>query len=159
LRHYFYAITAHFGRWVEVGQRRRWQVDPHLLYGQVHKRFRRRRLVRIKYQVCCGSRGALGAGLRQLSWSGKLQTAFVERVNLTVRMGVAALTRRTWATAHTIAGLHRQVERWRAYCHFLRPHRIVRQHGRARTPAMVAGLVRHRWSGHEFLAFPTAQTG
>jgi IS1 family transposase/transposase-like protein len=28
LRHYFYALTAHFGRWVTAGRRRRWQVDP-----------------------------------------------------------------------------------------------------------------------------------
>jgi hypothetical protein len=36
---YFYAVTAHFGQWVEeLGQRtRQWQVTPGLLYGQVKK--------------------------------------------------------------------------------------------------------------------------
>ena len=52
LRLYFYALTAHFGRWVTCGRRRRWEVDPALLYGQLHKRYQRRRLVRIKYQMC-----------------------------------------------------------------------------------------------------------
>jgi transposase-like protein len=33
LRHYYYALTAHFGRWVTGGRRRCWQVDPSLLYG------------------------------------------------------------------------------------------------------------------------------
>jgi IS1 family transposase len=55
LRHYFYALTAHFGRWVAAGRRQRWQVSAALLYGQVQKRYRQRRLVRIKYRLCCGS--------------------------------------------------------------------------------------------------------
>jgi len=38
-----------------------------------------------------------------------LQTAYIERINLTVRQSVAALTRRTWATAQTAAGLQRQL--------------------------------------------------
>jgi hypothetical protein len=50
-----------------------------------------------------------------------IQTAFVERVNLTARMGVAGLTRRTWATAQTVAGFSRQIEWWRAYYHFSVP--------------------------------------
>jgi hypothetical protein len=91
-----------------------------------------------------------------LSWSGKLQTAFVERVNLTARMGVAAQTRRTWATAQTVAGVHRQVEWWRAYDHFSRPHRGLRQQGRARTPTMAAGLTARCWPVHEVLGYPCA---
>jgi IS1 family transposase len=123
LRHYFYALTAHFGRWVTAGRRRRWEVNPALLYGQVHKRYRQRRLVRIKYRPCCGSRAAFRTALRRLGWSGKAQTAFVERVNLTARQSVAALTRRTWATAQSVAGLSRQVGWWRAYYHFTVPTR------------------------------------
>ncbi len=44
---YFYALTAHFGQWVAGGGRqvRRWQVAAGLIYGQVKKRYRRRRLV------------------------------------------------------------------------------------------------------------------
>ena len=53
----------------------------------------------------CGARRTLRRALRALGWSGKLQTAFVERLNLTARMSVAALTRRTWATAQTATGM------------------------------------------------------
>ncbi len=35
----------------------------------------------------------------EVGLNGRLNTAFVERVNLTIRRGVAALTRRTWSTA------------------------------------------------------------
>ena len=38
---YFYALTAHFGEWLQVGQRgrkvRRWPVAAGLIYGQVKK--------------------------------------------------------------------------------------------------------------------------
>jgi len=156
LRLYFYALTAHFGSWVTTGRHRHWQVDPRLVYGQLHKRYQRRRLVRIRYQMGCGSRCTLQAALRTLGWSGRLQTAFVERLNLTVRQSVAALTRRTWATAQTAAGLQRQVEWWRAYYHFVRPHRSLRQHRGACTPAMAAGLTARRWTVVDLLAYPCA---
>jgi hypothetical protein len=158
LRHY-YALTAHFGQWITCCRRRRWTVDPALLYGQLHKRYQRRRLVCIKYQMQCGARRALRTTLRSLGWSGKLQTAFVERLNLTARMCVAALTRRTWATAQTATGLQRQVAWWRAYYHFSRPHSSLRHNSRARTPAMAAGLTTQRWTVREFLGYPCAQAG
>jgi hypothetical protein len=38
---YFYALTAHFGHWLQVRRRgrhvRRWQVAAGLIYGQVKK--------------------------------------------------------------------------------------------------------------------------
>jgi hypothetical protein len=109
--------------------------------------------------MASGTRRALQAALHFGGWSGKIQTAFVERVNLTARQSVAALTRRTWATAQTVAGLHRQVAWWRAYYHFVRPHRSLRQHGRARTPGMAGGLTRHRWSVRELLGYACAHAG
>ena len=107
----------------------------------------------------CGARRTLRSALRTLGWSGKLQTAFVERVNLTARMSVAALNRRTWATAQTATGMQRQVDWWRAYYHFIVPHVSLRHCGRARTPAMAARLTGHRWTATEFLGYPCAQSG
>ena len=46
----------------------------------------------------CGTEGALRAALQALGLSGRITTAFVERVNLTLRRHVPALARRTWAT-------------------------------------------------------------
>jgi hypothetical protein len=101
--------------------------------------------------------------------SGRLNTAFVERVNLTLRQSVAALTRRTWSTACHAPRLLREVEWWRSYYHFVRPHHslriallVARQRGgrrlvqryRAHTPAMAAGLTTRRWSPVELLAMP-----
>ena len=111
-----------------------------MLYGQLHKWYQRRQLVRIKYQMQCGARRTLRSALRALGWSGTLQTAFVERLNLTARMSVAALTRRTWVTAQTATGLQRQITWWRAYYHFIRPRLSLRHCGHACTPAMATSL-------------------
>jgi hypothetical protein len=107
--------------------------------------------------------------LQHLGLSGTLNTAFVERLNLTVRHGVPALSRRTWATAQTAGRLELHLEWWRGYYHFVRPHRSLRvacaapvvpaQHHRrrryrARTPAMAAGLTTRRWTVAEMLAVP-----
>jgi len=42
-----------------------------------------------------GTEAALKAALQELGFSGRLNTAFIERVNLTVRHAIAALARRT----------------------------------------------------------------
>ncbi len=47
-----------------------------------------------------------------MGFSGRLNTAFIERVNLTVRHGVAALARRTWATAKPAPQLLAHLEWW-----------------------------------------------
>jgi IS1 family transposase/transposase-like protein len=95
---YFYALTAHFGHWLQVGRRgrnvRRWRVAPGLIYGQVKKCYRRRKLVRVRYVMRLGTETDLKRALQHLGFSGRLNTAFIERVNLTVRHGIAALARR-----------------------------------------------------------------
>jgi IS1 family transposase len=166
LRLYYYALTAHFGQWVAAGRRRVWRVAGALLYGQVKKGYRRRHLVRVLPRVVLGTPERLPTALRALGFSGRLNTAFVERVNLTLRQGVAALTRRTWATARTAPGLARQVAWWRGYYHFVRPHHSLRvplpasrmcsgrRRYRARTPAMAAGIATRRWTVAELLSTP-----
>jgi len=173
---YFYALTAHFGQWLEVGQRgcnvRRWQVAVGLIYGQVKKSYRRRKLVRVTHVMRLGTEPALTAALQGLGFSGRLNTAFIERVNLTVRHGVAALARRTWATAQQSPHLLAHLEWWRAYYHFVRPHVALRvalvqpqtregkrraQRYRQRTPAMAAGRTNRRWTAREVLSCPLPQ--
>jgi transposase-like protein/IS1 family transposase len=170
---YFYALTAHFGQWLEVGRRgrkvRQWQVEAGLIYGQVKKSYRRRKLVRVTPVMRLGTEAALKVALMGLGLSGRLNTAFIERVNLTVRHGVAALARRTWATAQQSPHLLAHLEWWRAYYHFVRPHESLRvalvqprqrggnrlaQRYRQRTPAMAAGRTHRRWTAGEVLSCP-----
>jgi hypothetical protein len=170
---YFYALTAHFGHWREVRRRGRnvsqWQVAAGLIYGQVKKSYRKRKLVRVTPVMRLGTEAALTIALQRLGLSGRLNTAFIERVNLTVRHGVAALARRTWATAQQAPQLLAHLEWWRAYYHFVRPHtslrvalvqprvrggKLVAQRYRQRTPAMAAGRTTRRWTAREVLSRP-----
>ena len=167
----FYALTADFGQSVTgVGRpARQWQLAAGLSYGQVKKRYRRRRLVGVTYVLHCGTRAALQSALTRLGLSAKLNSAFVERVNLTLRQMLAALARRTWSTAQEGAQLLLHLECWRVYYHFVRPHRSVRralgqplerggkripQRYRQRTPALAAGLTSRRSLAGEVLALP-----
>ena len=170
---YFYALTAHFGQWLQVGRRgrhvRQWQVAAGLIYGQVKKSYRRRKLVRVSHIMRLGTEDALTATLQGLGLSGRLNTAFIERVNLTIRHGIAALARRSWATAQQSPHLLAHLEWWRAYYHFVRPHHSLRvalvqprerggkrmaQRYRQRTPAMAAGRTTRRWTTREVLSCP-----
>src|ERR1043165_3894856 len=74
----------------------------------------------------CGTQEALRSALGGLGLSGKRNTAFVERVNLTLRQSVAALIRRTWSTMQEMPQLLLHLECWRAYYHFVRPHKSLR---------------------------------
>jgi hypothetical protein len=159
---YYYALTAHFGQWrPQVGQRWPvWQVDPRLLYGQLHK-------VKVGYKLkamytvaVCGTRAQLRAALGALRLTGRIMTAYVERVNLTLREHIPTLSRRTWSLARDQRSLWMYLEWGRAYYHFCRYHESLRLPGqrahryRSRTPAMAAGLARRRWCVSELLLMP-----
>jgi transposase InsO family protein len=116
-----------------------------------------------------GTKDTLRVALQGLGFSGRLNTAFIERVNLTVRHGVAALARLTWATSQQSSHLLAHLEWWRAYYHFVRPHASLRvrlvqprerggklaaQRYRQRTPAMAAGRTHRRWTAREVLSRP-----
>ena len=148
---------------------RQWQVEAKLIYGQVKKCYRHRKLRRVTHVMRLGTEAALTATLQELGFSGKLNTAFIERVNLTVRHGVAALARRTWATSQQAPQLLAYLEWWRVYSHFVRPHESLRvalvqplerggkclaQRYRQRTEALAAGRTHRRWTAREVLSYP-----
>ena len=159
---YFYALTAHFGHWSAVPGKRKpvWQVDERLLYGQVHKVRSGYRLKRMYSRIRWGTREAYRAQLQALGFTGKVQTAYVERLNLTLRELVAPLSRRTWSLAQTPDQLACHLEWGRAYYRFSRFHDSLRQPGpssrrrRSRTPAMAVGVTCCRWPVQRLLQRP-----
>jgi len=168
LKHYFYALTAHFGEWVPVeGQKKLvWMVLPAFLYAQVIKYWDWLRVVDIEQRQIWGLPADYRARLKAAGLSGNINTAFVERANLTIRECVSKLARRTWGTAQYASELGEHLEWWRAYYHFSRCHESLRielskpitrkdkqrpiQYRRV-TPAMAAGLTGRRWSVLELL--------
>jgi hypothetical protein len=88
LAHYKLALLTHFGRWALVGEgavKPRWFPVAGLVYAQVIKTMRRGRLVLVKQRVVFGSLAAVRARLERRGW--KINTAFVERLNLTTLGG------------------------------------------------------------------------
>ncbi len=171
---YLTAILTHFGHWVQPPRRQatgpapkpRRIPLPGLLYAQVVKTVRRRRLVDVKHRVVFGTLEAVQQVLAVCGW--QINTAFVERINLNLRQHVAAVGRRVTTLCKGEDGLRQQLGLYHVYYNFCLPHASLCQpllppeptHGsgsvkrwRPRTPAMAAGLTDHVWTRREVLLF------
>ncbi len=174
LKDYGTALLAHFGHWMQPERRQakgpmpkpRWMPLPAWLSAQVVKSYRRRRIVGVTHRVVFGTQLAIEQVLATGGWT--INTAFVERLNLDSRQGVAAIGRRvnTWCQGE--AGLREQLALFQASHNFVVPHASLRQplpvpevtngHGSAKgwrpcTPAMAVGLTDHVWTLKEVLMF------
>jgi IS1 family transposase len=173
-REYLTALLTHYGYWVQPPRRQdkgsapkpRWMPLPGLLYAQVVKTVRRRRLVDVQHRVVFGSLEAVNHVLAPLGWH--INTAFVERLNLSIRQHVAAVGRRVSTLCKGEDGLRQQVALYHVYYNFCLPHASLRQpvpqpvhtdgtgsttQWRPWTPAMAAGLTDHVWTLREVLLF------
>jgi IS1 family transposase len=123
LRHYFYSLTAHFGKWEPLdGRKLVWVLLGDFIYAQVIKHQRRRRTVEVERRILIGDGENYRKRLKLAGLSGRINTSFIERLNLTIRQCVSKLTRRTWGPAHFTPELLEHLELWRAYYHFDRFH-------------------------------------
>lgn len=173
LPHYLQALLQVFGHWVQPARqgtrgrfpkpRREPAADLH--YATVHKEREGNHVVAVTTQVVLGQPEAVWVRLKALGVK-KINTAFVERMNLTLRHLVSRLKRRglnfSKRREDLVWHLHLSV----AYYHFVLPHRGLRQRlaepvptrgtpkqWAQRTPAMAAGLTDHVWAMHELLRF------
>jgi IS1 family transposase len=162
LRMYFYALTAHYGRWIPpLPGKRAWQwiVDERLLFAQLHKLKVGYRLTDLKSFIRLGSRFVYRETLIALGFTGKVETAYIERINLTLRELIAPLSRRTWSLAHDEYALGLHVGWGRVYYHFVRNHHSLRRKDargryRHRTPAMAAKVVPRRFTVADLMLLP-----
>src|SRR5262245_41567691 len=124
MKDYTTALLAHVGQWIQPARRRdkgplpkpRWAPVPALLYAQVVKSYRRRRIVGVTYRVVFGT---LERVQQVLSACGrKMNTAFVERLNLDIRQRVAAVGRRVNTLCQGEDGLRQQLAVYHAYYNF-----------------------------------------
>jgi hypothetical protein len=171
---YTTALLTHCGQWVQPERRHatgpmpqpRWVPLPQLLYAQVIKTTRRRRLVRVSRRAVFGTLATIEQVLAAHGWQSN--TAFVERVNLTIRQHVAAGGRRVMTLCQSEDGVRQPLALYHTYDNFCLPHARLRQllpepeptngNGSAkrwqpRTPARAAGLTDHVWTLREVLLF------
>jgi hypothetical protein len=169
---YTKALLGHFGHWVDkVSEKsgrilQRWMPVERLRYAQVKKQRRRRKIVAVTTQVVFGSKEAIKSALAAVGH--KINTAFVERLNRTLRAHVPGLGRREEGLAKSKQGLLRRLRLVMGYYNLCLPHLSLREalpqpvptkgNGSPkkwipRTPAMAAGLTDHVWTMGEFLLF------
>jgi len=159
-RAYEQPILSHYGEWREPEARQRkprWFPLPELLYAQVVKKRRRRRIVSVAKRAVFGSLTRVKEKMASHGW--QINTAFVERHNLTIRQLVAGLGRRVNTLVQSPERLGQQVALAQAYYNFCLPSRslalastetLVSQ---SRTPAMAIGITNRVWSLKEVLLF------
>jgi IS1 family transposase len=171
---YLPAIVSHLGHWVQPPRRHnrgprpkpRWMALPGLLYAQVVKRMRRRRIVEVIHRVVIGTHATVHAVLVPCGW--QINTAIVERLNLSLRQRVAAMRRRSATSCKSATGLTQPLILFQVYHNFILSHASLRlplaepvptngsgsaKVWQPRTPAMAAGLTDHVWSLREVLMF------
>ena len=122
--------------------------------------------VAVKPRVVFGTQQAIEQVLATCGW--QINTAFVERLNLSLRQRVAAMGRRSATPCKSEDSLGQHLALFQAYHNFVLPHASLRQaladpiatHGsgsarqwRPCTPALAAGLTDHVWSLREILRF------
>jgi IS1 family transposase len=173
-REYMTALVTHYGYWVQPPRRQdqgptpkpRWMPRPQRRYAQVVKTVRRRRLVRVRHRIVFGTLAVIEQVLAACGWQSN--TAFVERLNLSIRQHVAAVGRRVSTLCKGEEGLHQQLALSHVYSNFCVPHASLRlplpqsaptygngsaKRWQPQTPAMAAGLTDHVWTLREVLLF------
>jgi IS1 family transposase len=75
----------------------------------------------------------------------KVNTSYVERQNLTMRMGMRRFTRPTNAFSKKVENLAHAVSLHYMHYNFARPHKTLK----GATPAMAAGVADHKWTLRE----------
>ena len=171
-REYPTALITHYGQRMQPERRQakgprprlRWMPKPGLLYAQVVKSYRRRRIVRVTHRVVFGTHQVVEQVLAKRGWT--ISTAFVECLHLDFRQHVAAIGRQVNTLCKHEAGLRQQLALFHTYHNFVLPHTSLRvplldvtegtesvKRWQQRTPAMAAGLTDRVWSLREVLMF------
>jgi IS1 family transposase len=128
---YMTALLTHYGYWMQPPRRQgkgprpkpRWMPLPQLLYAQVIKTVRRRRLLRVHHRVVFGTLADVQQVLAPCGW--QINTAFIERINLTIRQHVAAVGRRVTTLCKSEDGLRQHLAVYHAYYNFQIPPDLV----------------------------------
>ena len=136
--HNMYAAT--------VGQAFGQNVD----WAQIQKQYSADPAQRGKYSpaVCIGTKRIPRKGDPDPD---RISTSYVERQNLTMRMGMRRFTRLTNGFSRKVENLAHAVSLHFMHYNFARPHQSLKERY-PRTPAMAAGVADHIWSLEEIAA-------
>jgi IS1 family transposase len=112
-------------------------------WAQIHKIYRSQQVAPGRYSppACIGTKVKVRLGDPDPS---RVSTSYVERQNLTMRMGMRRFTRLTNGFSKKVENLAHAVSLHYMYYNFGRTHQSLQM-----TPAMAAGVADHKWSLQE----------
>lgn len=129
-----------------------------LNYVQVIKQYKENRVVKVDSKIVFGDPKRIESILAESPVSKKINTAYVERNNGTIRHVDSRCVRKTYRFSKIKPNHERQLALSLAYCHLCRPHKtLTKRYGKPTTPFMAANLTDHVWSMVELLSFKISE--
>jgi len=130
-----------------------------LRYAQVCKKRKKGRVVEVVQRVVFGDPEAV-MHLLGADCGGTINTAYVERLNLTFRNSLARFIRRTMNFSKEMQMHAHAIDFFQAWYNLVKPHQSLRvrvddgiRKWKQRTPLMAEGLADHVWTLEELLTF------
>lgn len=133
---------------------------PNILIAQVIKQKEQHRIVGVTRHIYQGTKEAVAAVIKQTQGQGDINTAFIERINGTLRGCLNSLARRTRSLARQSETLQAGMYLVGGVYNFCTEHESLRLPGLIgghqwleQTPAMASGITDHCWTVQELLSF------
>ena len=139
--------------------RTRLQAWPEVFIATIIKRTAKKRVVAVTRRMAQGTLEQASALLQQSQGGTVLNTAFIERLNGTMRERLASLTRKCRHAAHRLEALETGMYLIGCTYNLCFPHHELsraKHVGFPCTPAMASGLTDHIWSLWEVLTYKVA---
>jgi len=132
---------------------------PSLKYAKVCKKRRHGRIIEVVQRVVFGDPEEVMKLLGADS-GGSINTAYIERLNLTIRNSLARFVRKTMNCSKILKRHTHALDFFQAWYNFVKPHKSLRlevnqgnRRWMQRTPAMADELTDHIWTLKELMTF------
>lgn len=163
LRTYKTAITQVFREKVEkLGRGRKRLIEwGEICYAQVIKRYKERCVINVERRIVKGSEAMVDSLRHKASNQSVINTAFIERLNATIRQRLSRFVRRTRTLARRVETIEEAIWLFGTIYNFCTPHESLREslcrdqqkYYMNRTPAMAARITDHIWSVKELMQY------
>jgi IS1 family transposase len=124
------------------------------VYVQCENSYRQNKMLRTTPKLVLGTEWKLDALRARCEDSKRLNTSYIERLNLFLRRRCSYLHRRTSGRVRNPQRLASVVELIRCHYNFIRPHKSLRFGAVTRTPAIQAGIFDRAQSWRKVFAWP-----
>ena len=129
------------------------EVFKESMYAQVIKTRKGKKLQTVDVEVVVGDKEIIEYNARLYGFGKTINTAYIERSNLTSRQNSSRLKRKTLSYSKSVEAFKDYLSINLVYYNFVKIHLSQTLKHKKRTPAMCAGLTSHIWTFRELLTF------